>query len=116
MASKGSFFALSGNQVAFEPTYIEEGGLYVAGGAGIYWVRRSVTKSALFFELPTDVASSNFTVVLYIKDVAGDADTYPIYITDANGYLIDGETTLILSQPYEAATLVWNTTGWSQVA
>ena len=115
MASKGSFFSLSGNQSSSQPYTITEGGEYQSTGPGLYWIDRS-PGSNLSFLLPDDPGSFVFTLVLYIKDRAGDAATYPITITDPSGYLIDGETELVIDRAYGAATLVFDGNGWSQVA
>lgn len=115
MASRGSFFALSGNQANSQPFTVTEGGTYQATGPGLYWIDRSPSTD-LSFVLPDDPGSFAFTLVLYIKDRVGDADVHPITITDPVGYLIDGETSLVLNTAYAAATLVFDGNGWSQVA
>jgi hypothetical protein len=115
VSSKSSFFALSGAQNTFRPNEITGGGTYSAPGAGLYWINRTVGAN-IAFSLPTNPALVPFAIVVYIKDIKGDAGTYPITITDPAGYLIDGAAQLVLNTPFAAATLVFNGTGWSQVA
>jgi hypothetical protein len=115
MASKSSFFALTGGQNTFLPTVITGGGTYSVNGAGLYWVNRTVGAN-LTFNLPPNPTLVPFALAVYIKDIKGDADTYPITIVDPAGYLIDGQPSLVLNTPYAAATIVFNGSGWSQVA
>jgi hypothetical protein len=115
MASKSSFFGLSGAQNTFLPTQITVGGTYSAVGAGLYWINRSPS-SVLTFNLPSNPALVPFALAVYIKDIKGDAGGYAITIVDPAGYLIDGQTSLVLNTPYAAATLVFNGNSWSQVA
>jgi hypothetical protein len=115
MASKSSFFSLTGGQNTFLPTQITVGGTYSASGPGLYWVNRGVGL-ALTFNLPSTALVSPFAVAVYVKDIKGDAGGFPITIVDPNGYPIDGQLSLTLNTPYAAATLVWSGAGWSQVA
>lgn len=114
MASKSSFFSLSGGQNTFFGTVISAGGTFAAQGAGLYFVNRAAG-SALSFDLPSNT-NVPFALAVYIKDSKGDAGTYPITVTDPSGFLIDGQPQLVLNTPYASATIVWSGNGWSQVA
>jgi hypothetical protein len=48
-----------------------------------------------------------------IKDIAGNADTYPISVTSASG--IDAGNTITLSVPYQWVWLFWNGSSYSVI-
>jgi hypothetical protein len=66
--------------------------------------------AALTFNLPADRG------LLIVKDIKGDASTYPITLTDPSGALIDGRTTLLLNTDRASAFLLPPNSGWHQIA
>lgn len=93
-------------------TTVTATGSYSAATPGNYWINRA-TNGTLTFSLP---AAPTDSMIVVVKDTKGDAKTYPITIVDPNGHTIDGAAQAVLDTNYAGATLVWNSTAWSQVA
>jgi hypothetical protein len=85
-------------------------------------VVNKVTPAATAVELPAAVnwpncpsTTSNACPTYTIKDGAGNAVTYPITITTADGKTIDGAASDVLSAAYGSVSLTYNGTQWNVV-
>lgn len=59
----------------------------------------------------TLTVDSGLTPFLVVKDIAGNAGTYPITVFASAG--IDAGTTTLLSVPYQSVWLAWNGASYS---
>jgi hypothetical protein len=85
-------------------------------------VVNKATPAATAVELPAAVnwpncpsTTSNACPTYTIKDGAGNAATYPITITTADGKTIDGAASDVLSAAYSSVSLTYNGTQWNVV-
>lgn len=69
--------------------------------------------SATAVTLPA--APVTVTQTYTIKDQRGDASTNNITITDPNGALIDGQSSVIINVSRQSLSLVWDGSTWSLV-
>lgn len=74
-------------------------------------INKSVSEPTNVF-LPFDSNLFCGQRVLNIKDKKGDANIYNITITATSG-LIDGLSSMTISNPYQSYTLIRNSDGWS---
>lgn len=58
-------------------------------------------------------ATAGTCPVIYVKDAAGNANTYNITINTADGKTIDGASTYVLNIAYQNTMLIFNGTNWS---
>lgn len=84
---------------------VNAGGTVSTGG--VLFVNNT-TSNPITLTLATDLAP-----FILVKDVAGNADTYPITISCASG--IDAGTTFVLAIPYQWAWLFWNGSSYSVI-
>jgi hypothetical protein len=72
------------------------------------------TNAAVTITLPIAASSAGRQII--VKDGRGEAATYPITITTADGSAMDAATTFVIATPYGGASFISDGTQWSILA
>lgn len=86
-------------------------GTYTATQLAFYFINRS-TNGTLAFHLPPPVEAGQ---LVGIKDIRGDASTYPITISDPLGNLIDGSASIVINTNRGVVLLIWDGGNWARI-
>jgi hypothetical protein len=84
---------------------VSTGGTISAGGATFV---NNTSNAAMTLTLTSALGG-----LIIIKDIAGNAGTYPITVSCSAG--IDAGTTQVLSIPYQWVLLIWNGSSYSVI-
>lgn len=101
--------AISNTVLSTNVTIISTGATYICVNTDRYIIVKKTIGSILTVTLPVSPTSG---ALINLKDGNGQAHSFNITVTSSSG-LIDGNANMVMDQPYESLTFLYNGTDWN---